>query len=47
MIECAWCAGFWVTVLVSAAWFLWPEVAIYALVPLAASVVVGVVAEKL
>ncbi len=41
LIECPWCAGFWVSLLWWGAWYLWPHGTLIATVPLAISAVVG------
>jgi Protein of unknown function (DUF1360) len=41
LLECPWCAGFWITLAWWGAWQLWPFGTAIAAVPLAASAIVG------
>lgn len=41
LIECPWCAGFWVSLLWWGAFELWPHGSLVAAVPLAISAIVG------
>lgn len=45
LLECPWCAGFWVSLAWWGAWEAWPHAALIATVPLAISAVVGVIAH--
>lgn len=46
-IGCAFCQGFWVSLVVYAAWALEPRWSLYVLVPLAISGAVGLIAKNL
>ena len=45
LIECPWCAGFWVSLAWWGAWQAWPHGIIVASVPLAISAVVGLIGQ--
>lgn len=42
-ISCPWCAGFWISVVVWAAWQLWPHATLVVAAPLAISSVVALI----
>jgi len=46
-LTCAWCAGFWISVVVWGAWLLAPHATLVAAVPWALSAAVGLVAKHL
>jgi len=41
MLDCDWCASFWVAVPVAVAYWLWPDVTFWLSLPFALSAVVG------
>lgn len=44
MLECPWCAGFWISLAWWGAWEAWPHITLVASVPLAISALVGIIA---
>ena len=47
LIQCPWCAGFWVSLAVFGAFVLIPEITVFALLPFAMRVLVGGYANKI
>lgn len=43
--RCPWCFGFWITLALWAAWWVWPHPILVALAPLAISTLVGLTAS--
>lgn len=41
LVTCAWCAGFWIAVCVTAAWYWWPAVTEWVALPFAFSAAAG------
>jgi hypothetical protein len=46
-LQCAWCAGFWISLLWWVAWLVWPHATVVLAVPWAISAVVALVAKNL
>ncbi len=46
-IECPWCAGFWLTLLVWGSWIVWPHATMVAAVPWAIALGVGLIPKSL
>lgn len=46
-LTCPWCLGFWVSVVVWAAWLVWPNATLIACTPFAINAVVGLVVKNL
>lgn len=47
LIECPWCAGFWLSLLWWGAWQLWPHGSLVAAAPLAISAFVGLLGHHI
>lgn len=47
MVECPWCLGFWCSLAVAAAWFVWPHGTVVAAVPFALATAVGALGHHL
>lgn len=47
LFQCAFCLGWWISLAVAAAWWLWPHATVLVSLPFALSSVVGLVAKNL
>lgn len=47
MLECPWCAGFWISLAWWGAWALWPHGTLVAAIPFAVSALVGLLGNHI